>query len=714
MMDAANLEWLVRDGSNVIRGPFKHAEILQLIKKGQLKGKSEISRANAYWFSLDEKAEVARFFPELGIKAPEQPTQMTATLTQAADNEQGVEITQFVASPSRSELGKVNPPPAEEKMEWLNDDMAAEFGLGDVEAPSLAMQTRTDLKTEKPKADAIPIAPQELRELPADPPREPSTKEIAQQEMLSRASAKADTLPSELKSATGERPKPISSMLRVPTEKSASGVGAQSQNMVSVPLDLPDAPARIITEDEERAAFSKRAKRNKIIFSVLGVVVASLVGVGIFFVSKNSGTESNSAPKPRETAKSEDRIKKSLLFFNLEAAKEALSDFELQASAKGTVTLPISQAIMKKEFLFDSDGAFMSLQTARSLASTKVEQSEVDNLMSIYRFDRDPEGAVEGFRRLTASDPTDPVFHYNLALAQMRGGHVKEALDSIGPLASAIRSTDPLAEEVNVLVGWAKDSLAKGKDISAETAYAKALDANPQSAKAQLGLAIYHLRKGGIRESEGDFRIFVDGLPDLDPPTRIPNFRKMSDFDFYNYARGELRDLNIPMGAAGTRPSPLVMAADAILSCLQNRTGEAGKILEGALNSAPGDPSLIKALAFSKWKEGKFPEIVDLLKDLQKDRVVFSYGILLGKAYLKMGRKDLSEAQFEALTTQFSQRSDGWSLLGDVRLQMGKTDLAKKNFEMALQKDSQDIVAIRGLDALGMPIPTAILKNLPF
>src|SRR3990167_924379 len=105
-MDERELGWLIRDNTNRIRGPFKQIEIVQLIKKGQLKGKTEISRANSYWFAVEEKVELGRFLPEFngGKPPPEQPTQMTATLTEADIQDRGVEITQFVALPTKKEL----------------------------------------------------------------------------------------------------------------------------------------------------------------------------------------------------------------------------------------------------------------------------------------------------------------------------------------------------------------------------------------------------------------------------------------------------------------------------------------------------------------------------------------------------------------------------------------------------------------------------------
>ena len=101
--------WLIRDTSNHIRGPFRQAEIVAMVKKGQLKGKMEISRANSYWFSIEEKVELARFFPEFnhGQPVPEAPTQMTATLTQAEIEENQVDITTFTAAPSK-QIGRAH------------------------------------------------------------------------------------------------------------------------------------------------------------------------------------------------------------------------------------------------------------------------------------------------------------------------------------------------------------------------------------------------------------------------------------------------------------------------------------------------------------------------------------------------------------------------------------------------------------------------------
>lgn len=709
MMEEKNFEWLIRDNGNNIRGPFKHGEILGLIKKGQLKGKTEVSRANSYWFAIEEKVEIAKFFPELGIKAPEQ-TQMTATLTHAAEMEadQGVEITQFTQSPSRKELAEQKEDPVSskpaEKIEWLNDEFANEFG-SDLDA--LSLQTNTEISgLPKPASAQSRSAEPEKRELTPD--------EIARQEMLQRASVKADTLPSEHKNFTGERPKPINSVIRAP-EKGSSIMQPQPQNLVTVPVEFSEAPAKILTSQDEAEAAATRRKQKTflLIGSVFLVLIVSTAG----FVFWSSLPKAPVQQKRSAIAgSSEGIVRKSLILVQLEGAREALSELELEPGSRGKVTLPLAQALMKKEFLYDADGAFMSLQTARSLATDKRTEAEVDNLMANYRFERDREDSVEGFRRVVAAFPSDPVFRYNLAISLVRSGKHQEAIQIIGGLPSTLARESALAEDVFVLMGWSKEHVSKGSDPTAETAYLNALDSNPNSSKARLGLAIHRMRRGGMKESEADFRAFLESLPELDPPTRALNFRKMNDFDFYNFARTQIRQLNIPLGAAGTKPSPLVMAVDAILSCLQSRTGEAGKILDSALSAAPGDIHLLKAVGYHRWKEGRYPEVIDLLKDASREKNGFSINLLLGKAYLKIGRRDLAEKHFENLTTANPMRSEGWSLLGDIQLRQGRTDVAMKNLENALARDPFDLLALRGLDRLGLPnvISPEIAGNLPF
>lgn len=53
--------FLVRKPRNVIEGPFKKSEILDLLESGVLSGSDEISASGAYWFSCAEGNEIEKW-----------------------------------------------------------------------------------------------------------------------------------------------------------------------------------------------------------------------------------------------------------------------------------------------------------------------------------------------------------------------------------------------------------------------------------------------------------------------------------------------------------------------------------------------------------------------------------------------------------------------------------------------------------------------------
>lgn len=703
MMNDSELGWLIRDNLNTIRGPFGYGEVLQLLKKGQLKAKTEISRANSYWFAVDEKAELAKFFPELGIKVEDQQTQMTATLTQAdisGDRLEATQVTTVTPTPGVNKGTESSSQNMGGQIQWLNDEFAEEFG------EALTLQTRTGI--DQPKSESQEGASGKVAN--------ESPSGGSKNDLLKRASAKADTLPSERKSYTGDRPKPINTMLKAGEKSQSAMAQGKSGQIVNVPVEAPDSQATILPSDEVTGSISRPS--NKVMIGVgifLGLLVAGAVSI-VFLLNPSEVTIENSIPKRHSQLPADEAIRKSLLFFQLENSKQALSDLELEAGSKGKVLFPLAQALVKKEFLYDGDGAVVSLQTARALADSRNSEAEVDNLLAVYRFERDREGSLDIFKKNAQSFPSDPVFRYNLALAQLRLGATSEAQQSLSILMGSLNRDDPLMEEASVLSGWAKEVSSKGSDPTAETAYLKALEANPNSAKARLGLAIYRLRKSGIREADADFRAVLDNLPDLDPPSRIVNYRKMGDSEFYSFARTQLRELNVPGGAAGNKPSPVATAVDALLSCIQSRMGEAGKMLDLALSAAPGDPNILKAVGYYRFKDGKYVEIIDLLKDVSKERNSFGLNLLMAKSYMKIGNKDLAEKHAENLVAANPTRSDGWSLLGDLQLGSNRPEEAKKSYQNALKKDPLDLVALRGLDRLGINEISKVdsAKFLPF
>jgi tetratricopeptide (TPR) repeat protein len=734
MDESQDLGWLIRDNSNRIRGPFKQAEIVQLIKKGQLKGKTEISRANSYWFAIEEKAELGRFLPDFngGKPPPEAPTQMTATLTEADIQDRGVEITTFTALPKKEAEGRPKNESPEgltsgtQQIEWLSDELAQEFG----DDFGVTISVQTDASGLKQLPNEIPGAPAVGKDQPTpvatsidEEKTQPklSEEKAKQQEMLRRATVKADTLPSEHKSFQGDRPKPIDTLMRVRNPGPAAGHHSQ---VVNVPVEPEPAPKMFIEEPEAKVAERKR-RRNAMLAGAGALVGVGLVGL-IVLVYRGNGDKPPKVEVSRPARAGEEAstaVRQSIILHDLEGAKSALSDLEQSPNARGDANISLAQAIVKKEFLYDVEGALNALQTAKNQAKSKRAEAEIDNLLAVYSFDRDSASSAEMLRRNLEGWKDDPVFRYNLALSLLRIGRPQDTIPILDGLLSGLTGDPGLIEDAALAQAWALEAFCGGgsrdplcrRGNDAESFYERALQANPNSAKARLGLALMRMRRGGIKASESDFRAFLDSAPDLDPPTRIQNFRKLANSDFYDFAHNQIVELNTP-GQAVTKPSALIMAADAIISGLQLKTSEAGKILETALSAAPGDANVLKALGYLRWKEGRLNELVDALKDL-RERNSFAVNFMLGKAYAKLRKRDLAEQHYRALVVAHPNRSEGHSLLGELLLEdPARIEDAKAEFQLALKKDPLDLVAWRGLQRAGAPIVLSpeIQKKLPF
>lgn len=120
--------WLVRETDNRIHGPYSRKEILKQLKEKKIKGKTEISQANSYWFGAFEKEELEKFFPEFGgTKVGTNPRDVTSTsITTTAQT-----------LPSKT---------AESAPQWLSPEYADDFGLIDM-ADSVPVFEFTEAET---------------------------------------------------------------------------------------------------------------------------------------------------------------------------------------------------------------------------------------------------------------------------------------------------------------------------------------------------------------------------------------------------------------------------------------------------------------------------------------------------------------------------------------------------------------------------------------
>jgi tetratricopeptide (TPR) repeat protein len=738
MDEDQELGWLVRDTSNRIRGPFKTPEIVQMIKKGQLKGKTEVARANSYWFAIEEKVELGRFIPEFngGKPPPEQPTQMTATLTEADIQDHGVDITTFT---------KVDRPPAKDgakevtaegpaeglqsstgQIEWLSDEFAEEFGndFGQTISVQTDVSALNPLPAEVPQAPR-PMQPEHEQPTPKDNSLEDKKKK---EEMLKRATVKADTLPSEHKGFQGERPKPIDALIRSPMKQSAAHAAKDAQHAtVSVPVEDGPAPKMFIEEDEAKVR-ERRSKRNLVIYAF--VLVLAVAGGAVYFlnakpkIGKNHPVEPTHASRGADAAATAARL--GVLTLDLETTKNALADLESDPMARGEATTYLIKAVMNREILGNTEDAMVSLDTARQQARNKNTEAEVYNLMALYNFDHEPAASIDFLKKNADGYKNDLVFRYNLALGYLRTSHPVEAIGQLDALLGAAAGDPALFEDGEVALGWAldshcapgtRDSICSKRASEAEDAYTRAIETNEASAKGLLGRALFRMRRQGVKASEADFRAFIDLAPELDPPTRVLNIRKMGNHDFYTFAHSQIVEINNQnMG----KPSAVVMAADAVISCILGRIDEAKPILDTALSNTggAGDVNLAKASGYRHWKSGELDAVADALSTAkERDRASFAINLMLGKVSAKLRKKDAASGYFHQLMTVFPNRSDGYSLSGDLMAdQPAGADEAKADFQQALAKDPLDLVALRGLMKLNSPpaLTGELKKNLPF
>ncbi|MGZ3740303.1 MAG: tetratricopeptide repeat protein, partial [Bdellovibrionota bacterium] len=645
------------------------------------------------------------------------------TLTEADIRDHGVEITTFTNVVPKAKEGNADGTaqgitPGSGQIEWLSDEFAEEFG--EDFGTTISVQTDISALTQKP-AEKPAETPEPALKPDQPTPNDAAANEAAKQEMLRRATVKADTLPSEHKSFQGDRPKPIDTLMRSPG-KPASNQPVHHAT-VSVPIEDGPAPKMFIEEDDGKIRERSRG-RTKILFALVALVCAG-AGAVYFATAKRSShaVKPPVSPALRGGVEATAAAREAVAIYDLEGAKNALGDLELEPGARSEASTYLAQAVVKKEFLYDVEGAMLALQTARQQARDRRTETEIDNLMAVYNFEHDPASSVEMMKSNLEAYKDDPVYRYNYALGLLRTGKQVEAVSQLDGMISSVANDPRLLEDAALAQAWAieahcsagsRDSICK-RGADAEDGYLRALAANPNSAKARLGLALFRLRRSGIKASESDFRAFVDLAPELDPFSRMTNFRELGNGDFYAFAHSQIVDLNTPSQNMN-KPSALIMAADAIVSCLLGRNSDAGKILEGALTSAPGDVNVLKALGYLRWKDGQMNELVDVLKDL-RDRNSFALNFMLGKAYSKLRRRDLAEKYFRNLVDTFPARSEGLSLLGDLMIdQPDKADEAKTEFQLALKKDPLDLVAWRGLQKLNAapPLSSDLLKNIPF
>jgi predicted Zn-dependent protease len=582
-MTEARPDWLIRETTNIIRGPYTHGEVLQLIKKGQVKGKVELCRSNAYWFSLEESNEVERFFPEVTSDTKKLHQEPTGTVTNATA-------------------------------------LAPE-----VEEPTQIISTIPDTKP----MGAVVASPR--KKAPAAP------KQIAK-----KAKAKFDS------------------------------------------------------KWDSKFNFALTPK----IKSILTVVGLAVLGVGFYMIMsieeppkkpmKPGEAKKAQLQKPTKLPLSQQALR-AFLLRDTDEVKRTLS--KLEKDSAGATNVGVAQAIYKRWYLFDLDGAISTLEAA-SQKTDAADRAKVENLMGVLLSERDLPRAAIHFT--TALQAGSKIAVYNFVNVQIRAGNI--------PLADAmLREWEKRAKpdlifysDLTLMALWSADKKSQGPS---STIY-KMQIRDQFDARFRAIRGLIDLRRNQVPEAEEEFRAFVELLPELEVGT-LKDTRKVSDEAFYEYVWKQVQQLHGQTTSQNSRLSPAIAAGVGILTAIQNRAAEANGILTNALKAAPGDPTLLKALAYLRWREGRYREILDLVQSLPVDsQNDFAVIYLLAKTNLRLGNPPKAEGYFAQVVKRLPTRADGWSGYGESLLAQNKVGLAAPAFENAFKLDRLDPGVLRGFDQL--------------
>ena len=248
--------------------------------------------------------------------------------------------------------------------------------------------------------------------------------------------------------------------------------------------------------------------------------------------------------------------------------------------------------------------------------------------------------SIEAARKAIESEPTLIDAYCTLASAYSNSRRYQEALDII----TAGLQVKPLDETLQVLLG--NVCLKIGNLAGAEKAYRDSLRGNPTSPNGHIGLATALSRQNKFSEAE----------------TVLRNAVALS-----------------PMNTNG-----LVLLGNVLGE--QGRKAEAEKEFRRALEIEPNNPLVLNNLGYSMVERGE--NLEEALKMIQ--RALDSapgkgeYLDSLGLAYFKLGRLSEAEAPLLEAARQFPSSSTVHEHLGDVYAGQGKPDHARAAWQKAL------------------------------
>ncbi len=435
------------------------------------------------------------------------------------------------------------------------------------------------------------------------------------------------------------------------------------------------------------------AIKNKLKFA--GIVLAIILFAVLLIHLQEPEVAKNSTVKQNVTKTLKlgvpQRLLRAFLLRDTEELRRLLADKEKEGPGKPTTE--IAQALFRRWYLFDLDGAITALESA--LPKATAERPTMENLLGVLVSERDlnkASGYLESAVKVGGAIPA-----YNLAVVQIRSGNLAKAEATLQDWERKLAPGQPAYSDMTLASLW----LADKKGSSAAAISYKITNRDLTDARFRAIRGLNSLRRKKNSEAADELRAFVELLPEFNVGN-AKDMRKINDDAFYEYIWKEAQSLHALNTSENTRLPPEVVAAIGILTAIQNRTSEAGKLLDNALNVSPGNPALLKALAYVRWRQDRFREILDLLQSLPPEaQTNFSIVYLLAQVNLKLGDNKKALEYFSQVVKRLPDRADGWSGYGASLLALGKKSEATKAFEAALKIDPFDGTALRGFEQLG-------------
>ena len=229
--------------------------------------------------------------------------------------------------------------------------------------------------------------------------------------------------------------------------------------------------------------------------------------------------------------------------------------------------------------------------------------------------------------------------------------------------------------------------IAKGDLEGGEAEYRKALEGNPDTGPALVGLARIEERKGRPDQALALLRQVVGRGIHHDPETLI----RMADL-FQRSGRQEDGLIYFENLRSLKREEPLLDTAMGVLYSAMNRPGEAEKALRAALSRNPLSIPAMEELFVFYDRQGKLPELIpDLEAAVRAEEGSFMHHNWLGLAFRRQSNLEGAERELKRAAALAPDQVGPVANLGSLYLQEGRVREAMEVLERALSRDSSSV-----------------------